>query len=227
VSLIAFTVDDVYVLDFDHPEANGFGILAFKVEDIKSANGRFLYDKVKLILANGITDLANIPRIAGTIVLGGQAFHLAMPSIHEFMKQQYEALFKLDQVRCAKTEEQFKLYINRISNDQRRSTHTTCLFVLPNGYAFADDLDTANASPSIMDRRMHIVMREMRSKKALEPGGPLIPEMFYPGLFELRVLSCNAASKEFKSKSKVESFASYFTGMTVTEDPVKGEQDDL
>jgi hypothetical protein len=81
VSLIAFTIDHVYVLDFDHPEANSVGILAFKVEDIKSANGRFLYDKVKQILANGITDLANIPRIAGTIVLGGQAFHLAMPSI--------------------------------------------------------------------------------------------------------------------------------------------------
>ena len=118
MSLIAFTVDDVYVLDFDHPEANGFGILAFKVEDIKSANGRFLYDKVKLILANGITDLADIPRIAGTIVLGGQAFHLAMPSIPDFMKEQYEELFKLDQVRCAKTEEQFEVHINRISNDQ-------------------------------------------------------------------------------------------------------------
>jgi hypothetical protein len=90
VSFIAFTVDDVYVLDFDHPEVNGFGILAFKVEDIKSANGRFLYDKVKLILANGITDLADIPRIAGTIVLGGQAFHLAMPSIPKFTKEQCE-----------------------------------------------------------------------------------------------------------------------------------------
>jgi hypothetical protein len=43
----------------------------------------------------------------------------------------------------------------------------------------------------------------------------------------LCVLSCNAASKELKSKSKVKSFASYFTGMTVTEDPVKGEHDDL
>jgi hypothetical protein len=226
VSLIAFTVDDVYVLDFDHPEANGFGILAFKVEDIKSASGRFLYDKVKLILANGITDLADIPRIAGTIVLGGQAFHLAMPSIPDFMKEQYEELFKLDQVRCAKTEEQFELHINRISNDQGRSTHTT-LFVLPDGYAFADDFDTANASPSIMDRTMRIVMRELQSKKALEPGGLPIPQIFYPGFFELRVLSCNAASKELKSKSNVDSFASYFTGMTVKEDATKGEQDSL
>jgi hypothetical protein len=70
-------------------------------------------------------------------------------------------------------------------------------------------------------------MHKMRLKKALEPGGPLIPQMFYPGFFELCVLSCNAASKELKSKSKVESFAAYFTGMTVTEDPTKGVQDNL
>jgi hypothetical protein len=164
VSLIAFTIDYVYVLDFNHPEANGIGILAFKVEDIKSASRRFLYDKVKLILANGITDLADIPRIAGTIVLGGQAFHLAMPSIPKFMKEQYKAFFELDQVCCAKTEEQFELHINRISNDQGQSTHTT-LFVLPDGYAFADDFDTANASPSIMDQRM-----PCNAQNAIEEG---------------------------------------------------------
>jgi hypothetical protein len=101
------------------------------------------------------------------------------------------------------------------------------LFVLPDGYAFADDFDTANASPSIMDRTMRIVMRELQSKKALEPGGLPIPQIFYPGFFELRVLSCNAASKELKSKSNVDSFASYFTGMTVKEDATKGEQDSL
>ena len=79
----AFTVDDVYVLDFENPEANGFGILDFKIEDIKSADGRFLYDKAKLILTNAVTDLADIPRIVGSIVLGGQAFHLALPSVPE------------------------------------------------------------------------------------------------------------------------------------------------
>jgi hypothetical protein len=80
------------------------------------------------------------------------------------MKEQYKALFKLDQVRCAKTEEQFKLHINWISNDQGRSTHTT-LFVLPGGYAFADDFDTAYALPSIIDQRKRIVMREMQLKE--------------------------------------------------------------
>ena len=96
----ALTVDDVYVLDFDNPKANAFGILAFKVKDIKSADKLFLYDKAKLILTNAVTDLADIPHIAGNIVLGGQAFHLALPSIPEFFKEQYESLFDLEAAVC-------------------------------------------------------------------------------------------------------------------------------
>jgi hypothetical protein len=222
----AFTVDDVYVLDFDNPEANGFGILAFKIEDIKSADERFLYDKVKIILTNAVTDLADIPRIVGTIVLGGQAFHLAMPSIPEFYKEQYDSLFELEQVRCAKTEEQYELHINRIANDKGRSKHTA-LFVLPAGFAFADDFGTADASPSIMDRKMNLCMRVLGVEKAVEVGGANIRQTFYPGSFELRILSCNAASKELKSKSKgVATFSSFFSGMKVDspDETMKGEQ---
>ena len=139
----AFTVDE-------NPEANGFSILAFKVEDIKSADRHFLYDKAKLILTNAVTDLADIPCIAGTIVLGGHAFHLAMPSVPECYKEQYESLFELEEVRCAKTEEQYELHLHRIANDKGRSKHTV-LFVLPDGFAFSDHFGTADASPSIMD----------------------------------------------------------------------------
>jgi hypothetical protein len=219
----AFTVDDVYVLDFDNPEANGFGILAFKIEDIKSDDKRFLYDKAKLILTNPVTDLADIPHIAGSIVLGGQAFHLAMPSIPEFFKEQYEALFDLEEPRCSKTEEQYELHINRISNDKGRSKHTA-LFVLPDGFAFSYDFATASASPSIMDRKMNLFLRVLQVNKAIEPGGVSMPQTFYPGFFELCVLSCNAASKELKPKSKgVASFLSYFSGMKVTDEEMKGE----
>jgi hypothetical protein len=222
---IAFTVDDVYVLDFDSPEANGFGFLAFKVPDIKSEDKRFLYDKAKLILTNAVTDLADIPHIIGTIVLGGQAFHLAMPSVPEFFKEQYESLFELEAVRCAKTEEQFELHMNRIANDKGRSKHTV-LFVLPDGFAFSDDFLTADASPSIMDRKINLAMRALGVEKAVEVGGEKIGQTFYPGSFDLRVLSCNAASKALKSKSKgVASFSSFFSGMKVTsaDEEMKGE----
>jgi hypothetical protein len=221
----SFTVDDVYVLDFDNPEANGFGILAFKVEDIKSADRRFLYDRAKLILTNAVTDLADIPRIVGTIVLGGQAFHLAMPSVPECYKEQYECLFDLEEFPCAKTEEQYELHIHRIANDKGRSKHTV-LFVLPDGFAFSDDFGTADASPSIMDRTVRLMMRSMEVDKAIEPGGKSMTQTFFPGFFELRVLSCNAASKELKSKSKgAASFSSFFSGMKViaADEEMKGE----
>jgi hypothetical protein len=221
----AFTVDDVYVLDFDNPEANGFGVLAFKIEDIRSADRRFLYDKAKLILTNAVTDLADIPRIAGTIILGGQAFHLSMPSVPKFMKEQYESLFDLEQVCCAKTEEQYELHINRIANNKGCSKHTA-LFVLPDGFAFSDDFMTADASPSIMDQNMRINMRVLGVDKAIEPGGKSMVQTFYPGFFELRVLSCNAAPKQLKPKSKTAaSFTSYFSGMKVQggDEEMKGE----
>jgi hypothetical protein len=222
----AFAVDDVYVLDFENPEANGFGILAFKIEDIKSDDKHFLYDKAKLILTNAVTDLADIPHIAGRIVLGGQAFHLAMPSVPEFFKEQYEDLFALEETRCSKTEEQYELHINRIANDKGRSKHTA-LFVLPDGFAFSDDFTTADASPSIMDRKMNLFLRVLQVVKPIEPKGPKMPQTFYPGFFELRVLSCNAASKNLKPKSKgVASFSSYFSGMKVTDEAMKGEQED-
>ena len=218
------TVDDVYILDFENPEANGHGIFAFKVPDIKSADGRFLFDKVKIILTNGVTDLADIPKIAGVIVLGGQAFHLALPSVPEHLREQHDALFLLDDDRCAKTEEQFALHINRISNDPGRSMHTI-LFVLPDGHAFANDFVTPNASPSIMDQVTRVVVRECPVTKTIDPGGAVLSQVFYPGFFEMRVLSCNAASKELKSKSKkVESFSTFFTGMKkVTQGPTPME----
>jgi hypothetical protein len=222
-----FTVDDVYVLDFDHPEANGFGIFAVKTPDIKSVDGRFLYDKVKILLTKGVADLADIPKVAGAIVLGGQAFHLVLPSVPEYLREQLEALFMLEDVRCAKTEEQFQLHMNRLSNDPNRMKHTF-LFVLPDGFAFTDDFVNADASPSIMDRMVRVVMRELSVTKHIEQGGPPITQLFYPGFFQLRILSCNAASKELKSKSKqIESFSSFFTGMRVQDkhDKNKGEHD--
>jgi hypothetical protein len=85
------TVDDFYLLDFDHPEANGFGFFVFKATDIKSADRRFLYDKARFMITNGITDLADIVRVAGTIVFGGQAFHLAISSVPEHLKEQCES----------------------------------------------------------------------------------------------------------------------------------------
>jgi hypothetical protein len=103
--------------------------------------------------------------------------------------------------------------MNCIANDKGRCMHTF-LFALPDGYAFTDDFVTADASPSIMDRGQRILMRELPVTKALEPGGMKIAQMFNPGYFELRVPSCNAASRELKSKSKkVEPFSSFFTGM--------------
>jgi hypothetical protein len=196
--------------------------LAFKVEDIKSTDNRFLYDKAKIILTNAVIDLADIPRVVGTVVLGGKAFHLALPSIPEFLRKQYESLFALDAVRCAKTEEQYELHINRISNDKGRSKHTA-LFVLPDGFAFSDDFSVADASPSIMDRTMHISMRSLGIEKAVEVGGQSVAQHFYPAFFELRVLSCDAASKALKSNSGVTSFASYFSGMKVDATETQGE----
>lgn len=133
------------------------------------------------------------------------------------MKEQYEFLFELEADRCSKTEEQYELHMNRIVNDKGRMMHTT-LFVLPDGFAFTDDFVVSDASPSIMDRNMRIIMRELRVTKAVEPGGKAVPQVFYPGYFELRVLSCNAASKELKSKSrKIEAVSSFFSGMKVME----------
>jgi hypothetical protein len=216
------TVDDVYVLDFDDPEANGDGIFVLKTPDLKSSDGRFLYDKVEILLTKGVTDLADISKVAGAIVLGGQAFHLALASVPEYLREQLEAFFMLEDVRCAKREEQYELQMNRISNDKDRMKHTF-LFVLPDGFAFTDDFANAAASPSIMDRKIRVVMRELQVIKSVEPGGRLIPQVFYPGFFELRILSCNAASKELKSESKkVESFSSFFSGMRV-QDKAKGE----
>jgi hypothetical protein len=115
--------------------------------------------------------------------------------------------------------------MNRIANDKGRSKHTV-LCVLPEGFAFSDDFKTADASPSIMDQKMNLVMRALGLEKAVEVGGEKVGQTFYPGFFDLRVLSCNAASKALKSKSKgVASFSSFFSGMKVTsaDEEMKGE----
>ncbi len=73
---------------------------------------------------------------------------------------------------------------------------------------------------------MRLFMRSLAVDKAIEPGGVSIMQTFYPGFFELRVLSCNAASKELKSKSKgAASFSSFFSGMKViaADEEMKGE----
>jgi hypothetical protein len=102
--LALFTVHDVHHLDFNYPESNGFGFLAFKVPDIKSDAGRFLYEKFRLMFSNIIVDLADIARLSGTVVLGGQAFHFVVPTFPDFMKEQYEDLFDLEQTHCSNTE---------------------------------------------------------------------------------------------------------------------------
>ena len=83
----AFTVEDIYPLDFKNPEGNSHGIFAFKVDNIRSADHSFLYDKVKILLTNGVTDLSDISRIKGTIDLGGHRFHLSLPSVPEYLTQ--------------------------------------------------------------------------------------------------------------------------------------------
>jgi hypothetical protein len=76
----AFTVDDICPLDFDSLKANGHGILAFKVADIRSSDNSFLCDKVIwIMLTNWVTDLADVPRIKGMIVLGGSGLHISPP----------------------------------------------------------------------------------------------------------------------------------------------------
>jgi hypothetical protein len=168
------------------------------------------------MFSNIIVDLADITRLSGTVVLGGQAFHFVVPTFPDFMKEQYEDLFDLEQTRCGKTEEQYQFHMNGITKDEGRNTRSI-LFVLPDGFAFTDDFLTPDASPSIMDRNVRVMMRQLVLSKSLEIGGPPIPQKFYPGFFELRVLSCEAASKELKSKSKsADPFLSYFSGMRVS-----------
>jgi hypothetical protein len=169
------------------------------------------------MLTNGVTDLADIPKIKGTIVLGGSGFHLSLPSVPEFLKEEYDALFDLEAVRCTKTEDQYMIHMNRIRNDPDRDFHTF-LFLLPEGMAFTDDFTNANASPSIMEHTQRVVMRELRVQKNI--GGHPVAQVFFPGYFEMRVLHCNAASKELKSKSKADDpFNSFFSGMKVTQVP--------
>jgi hypothetical protein len=198
-----------------------------KVKDIRSKEDKrgesFLYDKAKLILTNAVTDLADIPRISGTIVLGGQAVHLAKASVPEYMIEQYDVLLALENDRCQYSEAQYELHINNIAREEIRRTHTS-LFVLPEGFAFSDDFATCDATPYIMDRPMVVTMRALEVKKELEPGGLIISQKFYPAFFEMRLLSCDAASKKLKSKSKaVASISSYFGGMVIDDQKNKGE----
>lgn len=215
-----FTVDDVYHLDLDKPEANGYGIFAFKVPDIRSSDGSFLYDKCRIMLMNGVPDLNDIPKIRGTVVLGGSGFHLALSTVPEWVIDNHEALFQMEENRCLKTEEQFMIHLNRITNDPDRLFHTF-LFVLPEGMAFTDDFTNVNASPSVMDLTQRIIMREVAVQKDI--GGKPVSQLFFPGSFEMRVLHCNAASKELKSKSKDNSFSDFFSGMRTTQAPRKNQ----
>jgi hypothetical protein len=48
--------------------------------------------------------------------------------------------------------------------------HTT-LLLLPDGFAFSDYFISADASPSIMDRMMCVILRELPVAKAVELGG--------------------------------------------------------
>jgi hypothetical protein len=212
-----FTVDDVYPIDFESPEANGHGFFAFKVPDKKSADEQFLYDEFKIILPNGIGDLADFSNVKGTIVLGGRGFYLALPSVPAWMKEQSSALFEVEADRCTKTEDEFMIHMNRIRNDPDRVFHTF-LFLLPEGMAFSDDFTTMNATPSASDCNRPVLIREVHVEKAIGKSQNIIPQMFFPGHFIMRILRCNATSKELMSASKeAPDFTAAFSGMKMTQ----------
>ena len=210
----AFTVDDIYPLDFENPEGNGHGIFAFKVDNIRSADHSFLYDKVKIMLTNGVTDLSDVSRIKGTIVLGGRGFHLSLPSVPEYLTEDFESLFDVEHIRCTKTEDQYMIHMNRIANDQDRKSHTF-LFLLPEDMAFTDNFANANASPSASDISQVVEMREFTVVKDI--GGCTVQQVFFPGSFEMRLLHCNTASMALKSTSKADTpLNAFFSGMKVS-----------
>jgi hypothetical protein len=204
-------------IDFEFPEANGHGFFAFKVPNKKSADGKFMYEKFKIMLPNGIGDLADFSSVKGTIVLGGRAFHLSLPSIPEWMKEQSKALFEVEADRCTKTEDEFMIHVNRIRNDPDRESHTF-LFLLPEGMAFSDDFTTMNATPSASDCDQRFLVREVPVDKAIGKAKAIIPQKFYPGHFIMRILRCNAASQELMSASKeAPDIAAAFSGMRMTQ----------
>jgi hypothetical protein len=112
--------------------------------------------------------------------------------------------------------------MNGITKDEGRNTHIF-LFVLPDGFAFTDNFLTPDASPSIMNQHVRVMMHQLVVSKSLENGGTPIPQKFYPGFFELCVLSCDAASKELKSRNRrIPTHFFYFSGMKVSDKGMGG-----
>lgn len=117
--------------------------------------------------------------------------------------------------------------MNRIRNDPDRNFHSF-LFLLPKGMAFTENFANAHASPSVANHAQHVavVMGELRVQKNV--GGHPVSQFVFPGCFGMLVLHCNAASKELKSKSKVDDpVNSFSSGMKMTHQvptPMKATQ---
>ena len=216
-----FSADDHYIIDFESPEANGRGFFVQYLEGSKSKDENYLYDRLKITLSHGVGDLRDIPLHFGHVVLGGQAFYLSTPSIPFWMRDEddraaYHSLYTEE--KCSKTADHMGVHANRISADPARLAHTV-LFVLPEGKAFSTDFRNSDAAPSVSDKKVEITMRMLEletdvGNKAEGDGELMVPQQFFPGHFNLRVLSQAAAESILKKKrKKSRGFAAAFAGM--------------
>ena len=203
-------MDDTYHIDVENPEANGYGYWVQYTEGC--SNGKFLYDKIKLTLTRGVGDLRDIPLHTCTIVLNGRALLLSMPSVPHYMLYDLDKLYQVEKSPCTKTQQDHKVHANRIIKDPARQTYTV-LFVLPEEMAFTTDFSNNDAAPPNVDKKIRITMREVKHANTSK-GGAVINQIFFPGHWELRVISHAANARELELEQVDEDdFVSYFGGM--------------
>lgn len=209
-------VDHVIPVDTDYPESGGHGVHVLRVPEsilTTTEHGTFVSDKIVFFLED-LVDITDYKKIKGQVVLHGTGFLLSKPSVPAYLRKYYNEVLAKEKIHCERTEHEFKTWLNGVTEDASRMQHDL-LFLLPDGVECTTDMASTNPAAPTEDQSAFLFLREIPLETENEDeGGPLIPQIFYPGYFKLRVVRKKAKPVDVK-KAPIASLASAFQGMAV------------
>lgn len=206
-------VDHVVYVDTEHPESHGHGFFCLKVPDaLLTATdlGTYVDDEL-VFMAEDLIDLCDYQKYNGQLVLNGQGLLVTKPSVANYLLNQYLELLALEDEQCDRTEHEFKCWISALHNDKTRMDQTI-LFVFEDDVVCTTDFNSAQPAGPTCDHNVKFLLRELPLNTEAADG-TVIPQVFYPGYFKLRIVRRGKPKMLLVEQAPVKSLASAFEGM--------------